>query len=155
MKHTFSVFLAQLISSTVLYQSLCTYWHLGRRCCRQMLTFVPTPTLPYHPPTTTIHCTISYHPYLPPPYYHPTPYYPLYSTVVAVGVYAPSPSPCSNFPHLHVSIQIHKKWNSCSCVLGVGWWWVVGVGVYASPPSPCSNWPKRNYSVKCSRGWGW
>ena len=42
----------------------------------------------------------------------------------------------------------------CSCVLGVGCWWVVGVGVYALSASPCSNSQKRNHIVKCSGGMG-
>ena len=42
----------------------------------------------------------------------------------------------------------------CSCVLGVGWWWVVGVGVYAPYQSPCSNLQKEIVIVKCLRGVG-
>ena len=59
---------------------------------------------------------------------------------------------CRDVFSISISMLVFKFIKSethlfiCSCVLGVGWWWVVGMGVYS--PSPCCNWPKRNYSVK-------
>ena len=93
------VFLPQLISSAVLYQSPCTYWHLGWHCCRQILTFVPTPP-PYTPTPTTLQ------PPLPTHHLHSTthPTYPLfYQPLHHILLPLPTPTPLPPYLLYHPS----------------------------------------------------